>query len=128
MFSGAVRRKERAPHSTIHHLPSTAPSPEHEALHGLRNHRRAQGVAADFFEELAQNVRRLHQHDGGAVLAVGPCRVLKQVVEIGEYLLDIVLREETGIPVFRCEDPLLAVVNGVGRVLDDLERYHGLLF
>jgi len=42
--------------------------------------------------------------------------------------LDLVLREETGIPVFVAEDPLLAVVTGVGMVLDDLERYRGLLF
>lgn len=42
--------------------------------------------------------------------------------------LDLVLREETGIPVLVAEDPLLAVVNGVGVVLEDLERYRGLLF
>lgn len=42
--------------------------------------------------------------------------------------LDLVLREETGIPVFVAEEPLLAVVNGVGMVLDDLDRYRGLLF
>ena len=42
--------------------------------------------------------------------------------------LDLVLREETGIPAIVAEDPLLAVVNGVGMVLEDLERYRGLLF
>lgn len=42
--------------------------------------------------------------------------------------LDIVLREETGVPCFRAENPLLSVVTGVGMVLDDLERYRGLLF
>lgn len=42
--------------------------------------------------------------------------------------LDKVLREETGIPAIVAEDPLLAVVNGVGNVLEDLERYRGLLF
>ena len=42
--------------------------------------------------------------------------------------LDLVLREETGIPVFCAENPLLSVVTGVGIVLDDLERYRGLLF
>ncbi len=42
--------------------------------------------------------------------------------------LDIVLREETGIPVVVAEEPLLAVVTGVGIVLEDLERYRGLLF
>lgn len=42
--------------------------------------------------------------------------------------LDLVLREQTGIPVFKAEEPLLAVVIGVGMVLDELERYRGLLF
>jgi len=42
--------------------------------------------------------------------------------------LEKVIREETGIPVFVAEEPLLGVVNGVGMVLDDLERYMGLLF
>ena len=42
--------------------------------------------------------------------------------------LEKVLREETGIPVIVAEDPLLAVVNGVGIVLEDLDRYRGLLF
>jgi len=42
--------------------------------------------------------------------------------------LDIMLREETGIPVFVAENPLLSVVTGVGMVLDDLEKYRGLLF
>jgi rod shape-determining protein MreB and related proteins len=42
--------------------------------------------------------------------------------------LDVTLREETGIPVFIAEDPLLSVVYGVGMVLDDLDRYRGLLF
>jgi rod shape-determining protein MreB and related proteins len=42
--------------------------------------------------------------------------------------LDLILREETGIPVIVAEDPLLAVVNGTGEVLEDLPRYRGLLF
>jgi rod shape-determining protein MreB len=42
--------------------------------------------------------------------------------------LDLVIREETGVPVFVAETPLLAVVEGTGMVLEDLERYRGLLF
>jgi rod shape-determining protein MreB len=42
--------------------------------------------------------------------------------------LDLVLREETGIPAIVAEDALLAVVNGVGIVLEDLDKYRGLLF
>jgi rod shape-determining protein MreB len=40
--------------------------------------------------------------------------------------LDEVLREEIGIPVVVAETPLLAVVNGTGLVLDDLEGYKNL--
>ncbi|MFQ5694042.1 MAG: rod shape-determining protein, partial [Nitrospinota bacterium] len=35
--------------------------------------------------------------------------------------LDILLREETGLPVSVAEDPLAAVVMGTGRVLDEID-------
>lgn len=35
--------------------------------------------------------------------------------------LDSLIRHETGLPVIVAEDPLLAVVNGVGQVLDELD-------
>jgi len=35
--------------------------------------------------------------------------------------LDALIRHETGLPVIVAEDPLLAVVKGVGQVLDDLD-------
>ncbi len=35
--------------------------------------------------------------------------------------LDVLLRQETGLPVIVADDPLCAVVKGVGRVLDDLD-------
>jgi rod shape-determining protein MreB len=41
--------------------------------------------------------------------------------------LDVLLREEVGIPVFVAEDPLLSVANGAGMVLDDIDGYKGLL-
>ena len=34
--------------------------------------------------------------------------------------LDILLREETGLPVMLADDPLTAVVMGAGKVLDEL--------
>jgi len=34
--------------------------------------------------------------------------------------LDVLLREETGLPVHLAEDPLTAVVMGAGKVLDEL--------
>ena len=41
--------------------------------------------------------------------------------------LDVMLREQVGIPVFVAEEPLLSVVKGAGMVLEDLEGYKGLL-
>jgi rod shape-determining protein MreB and related proteins len=35
--------------------------------------------------------------------------------------LDILLREETGLPVIIADDPLSAVVLGSGRALDEIE-------
>jgi rod shape-determining protein MreB len=35
--------------------------------------------------------------------------------------LDVLLKQETGLPVIIAEDPLCAVVKGVGKVLDDLD-------
>jgi rod shape-determining protein MreB len=35
--------------------------------------------------------------------------------------LDALIRHETDLPVIVAEEPLLAVVNGVGKVLDDLD-------
>ena len=41
--------------------------------------------------------------------------------------LDTMLREEIGIPVFVADEPLLAVVNGAGMVLEELDGYKSLL-
>ncbi len=35
--------------------------------------------------------------------------------------LDKLIREETGLPVIIADDPLSAVVRGVGKMLDELE-------
>ena len=35
--------------------------------------------------------------------------------------LDTYIREETGLPVIVADDPLTAVVRGVGKMLDDFE-------
>jgi len=35
--------------------------------------------------------------------------------------LDLLIRQETGLPVFIADDPLSAVVRGVGKMLDDIE-------
>lgn len=35
--------------------------------------------------------------------------------------LDLLIREETGLPVIVAEDPLTAVVRGVGKILDEID-------
>ncbi|PIZ63242.1 MAG: rod shape-determining protein, partial [Candidatus Marinimicrobia bacterium CG_4_10_14_0_2_um_filter_48_9] len=42
--------------------------------------------------------------------------------------LDQRMRLETDLPVNVAEEPLLAIVRGTGRVLDDLERYQDVLY
>ncbi|MCK5146635.1 rod shape-determining protein [bacterium] len=41
--------------------------------------------------------------------------------------IDVRLRQETQVPVSLAEDPLTAVVRGVGLVLDDIDRYQKIL-
>ena len=55
--------------------------------------------------------------DKGIVLAGGGA-LLKN--------LDVLLREETGLPVTIAEDPLSAVVLGTGKALDELDRLRGI--
>lgn len=42
--------------------------------------------------------------------------------------LDKVIRKATGLPVFIAEDPLLCVVNGCGKVLEDIKTFRATLF
>ena len=42
--------------------------------------------------------------------------------------LDYVIRQETGLPVFIAEDPLLCVVNGCGKVLENIKTFRAVLF
>ena len=41
--------------------------------------------------------------------------------------LDVLLSQETGLPVRVDEDPLTCVVRGTGRILEDPERYRSVL-
>jgi len=51
--------------------------------------------------------------DKGIVLAGGSSQLMN---------LDVLLREETGLPVILAKDPLLCVVLGSGKVLDEIDR------
>lgn len=42
--------------------------------------------------------------------------------------LDYVIRQATGLPVFVAEDPLLCVVNGCGKVLENIKMFRATLF
>lgn len=42
--------------------------------------------------------------------------------------LDVVIKESTNLPIFVAEDPLLCVVNGCGKVLDDRRLFKATLF
>ncbi|OFW80633.1 MAG: rod shape-determining protein [Alphaproteobacteria bacterium RIFCSPLOWO2_01_FULL_40_26] len=42
--------------------------------------------------------------------------------------LDYVIRQATGLPVFVAEDPLLCVVNGCGKVLENIKMFRAVLF
>jgi rod shape-determining protein MreB len=41
--------------------------------------------------------------------------------------LDLLLQQETGLPIHVDEDPLTCVVRGTGRILDDYEKYRSVL-
>jgi rod shape-determining protein MreB len=64
------------------------------------------------------------------VLENTPPEIASDIVDRGIILagggallkgLDILIREETGLPVVVAEDPLTAVVRGVGKMLDDID-------
>ncbi|MND05713.1 Rod shape-determining protein MreB [compost metagenome] len=41
--------------------------------------------------------------------------------------LDVLLQQETGLPIHVDEDPLTCVVRGTGRILDDFDKYRTVL-
>ncbi len=42
--------------------------------------------------------------------------------------LDVVLREQTGLPIIRSDDPYTAVVHGAGYAVDDMELLRQVSF
>ena len=83
-------------------------------------------------EEIRDSLREPINEIVGAVrtgLERCPPELASDIVEEGIVLagggallrnLDVLLREETGLPVMLAEDPLTAVVMGAGKVLDEL--------
>lgn len=72
-----------------------------------------------------------------AALECSPPELSSDIVERGIVMsggssqlknLDKVIRKVTGLPVFVAEDPLLCVVNGTGKVLENLKMFRGVLF
>ena len=41
--------------------------------------------------------------------------------------LDVLLQQETGLPIHQDEDPMTCVVRGTGRILDEPEKYRNVL-
>ncbi len=41
--------------------------------------------------------------------------------------LDVLVSQETSLPIRLDDDPLTCVVRGTGRILDDPEKYHAVL-
>ena len=42
--------------------------------------------------------------------------------------LDVAIRRSTGLPVYIAEDPLLCVINGIGKVLTNFKELKSVLF
>ena len=70
-------------------------------------------------------------------LEAAPPELSSDIVERGIVLsggssqlknLDMVIKSVTGLPVYVADNPLLCVVNGIGKVLCDLKTFKGVLF
>ena len=59
-----------------------------------------------------------------AGFAEGPFQARRSALIRG---LDVLLQQETGLPIHLDEDPMTCVVRGVGRILDDPEKYRTVL-
>ena len=65
---------------------------------------------------------------GGVLDVVGALAdLVTGVVEVVLRGLDVLLSQETGLPIHVDEDPLTCVVRGTGKILDDEEKYWSVL-
>ena len=92
-------------------------------------------TSVEIREALQDNVRQLVAAVK-ATLEKTPPELSADIIDRGIVLcgggagiknLDVLLSEECALPVFVAENPLHAVVDGVGTVLENLERYRSLL-
>jgi rod shape-determining protein MreB len=89
--------------------------------------------------EIRDAVQEPIQQIVGAVrraLEITPPELAADIVERGIVMtgggalirgLDVLLSQETGLPIHVDEDPLTCVVRGTGRILDDEEKYWSVL-
>jgi rod shape-determining protein MreB len=89
--------------------------------------------------EVRDAVQEPIQQIVGAVrraLEITPPELAADIVERGIVMtgggalirgLDVLLSQETGLPIHVDEDPLTCVVRGTGRILDDEEKYWSVL-
>ena len=83
-----------------------------------------------FYRELCRGVRRSGRHNVLLALEKTPPELAADIVDKGVVLtgggallknMDVLLREETGLPVMVSDDPISAVVLGSGKTLDHIE-------
>ena len=102
-----------------------------------RGHER--GAAEVHSTEIREAVQEPIQQIVDAVrraLEITPPELASDIVDRGIVMtgggalirgLDILLAQETGLPIHVDEDPLTCVVRGTGRILDDYEKYRSVL-
>jgi rod shape-determining protein MreB len=97
------------------------------------------GSAAPTGDEREMEVQEPIQQIVDAVrraLEITPPELASDIVDRGIVMtgggalirgLDLLLAQETGLPIHVDEDPLTCVVRGTGRILDDFEKYRSVL-
>lgn len=89
-------------------------------------------VAESLSESIAQIVQAIKD-----VLECIPPELASDIVDKGITIsgggallryLDYIINKNTGLPVYIAENPLCCVVNGIGRVLENMRKYRHVLF
>ncbi len=92
-------------------------------------------TSVEIREALQDNIRQFVATTK-SVLELTPAELCSDIIERGIFIcggganikgLDKLLAEKCGIPVYIAKNPLHAVVDGVGQVLENIDAYKGLL-